>query len=532
MTSTARRSGLLIPLFSAPSSGSWGIGDIGDIESLSGWLAGAGQQILQLLPLNEMAPGHQSPYSAMSAMAIDPIYINVAVVPEFIANGGEASLDESDRASLAEARGAAHVAYAAVRRVKHHALCAAFECFVEHEWGTGSARAAALRAYAEQESWWLVDYALFRALHEQQGGRAWTEWHEALRQRDPDALAAATQDLRRDILFYQYLQWIAGTQWKAARAAAAANGVALFGDLPFMVDLHSADVWAHQGHFRLDRSVGVPPDAFSATGQDWGMPAYNWDALAASDYTWLRSRARRSAALYDGYRVDHLVGFFRTYTRPRHHDGQEPGFSPVRQIEQLHLGEQVLRVFREPGSEVIAEDLGIVPDFVRASLTMLGVPGYRVFRWEADWDEQTKALKAFRDPLRYPVVSVATSGTHDTEPLISWWEATATAAEKTAIAAVGSVQQLAGRLDILTAPFVPGVRDVFLELLFASASNILLLPVQDVFGWDDRINEPATAGENNWTYRLPWPVDALGDQDVARERQAALRAWSEKYGRL
>ncbi len=532
MTSTARRSGILIPLFSAPSSGSWGIGDIGDIESLSRWLAGAGQRILQLLPLNEMAPGHQSPYSAMSAMAIDPIYINVATVPEFITNGGEAALDVADRAALAEARGAAHVAYAAVRRVKHHALCAAFERFVEHEWTTDSARAGELRAYVEHESWWLVDYALFRALHEQQHGQAWTEWPEALKRRDSAALAAATQELARDILFYQYLQWLAGTQWQAARAAAAANGVALFGDLPFMVDLHSADVWANQDHFRLDRSVGVPPDAFSATGQDWGMPAYNWDALTASDFAWLRSRARRSAALYDGYRVDHLVGFFRTYTRPRTPGGHQPGFSPGRQIEQLRLGEQMLRVFREPGSEIIAEDLGIVPDFVRASLAMLAVPGFRVFRWEADWDEHTKVLKAFRDPQRYPAISVATSGTHDTEPLITWWEDTATAAEKQAISRLTSVRELAGTIDILTTPFVPAVRDIFLELLFASTSNILLLPVQDVFGWRDRINEPATVGDTNWTYRLPWPSDALDEQDEARERQSALRSWAEKYRRI
>ena len=532
MTSTARRSGILIPLFSAPSSSSWGIGDIGDIASLSRWLAGAGQHILQLLPLNEMAPGHQSPYSAMSAMALDPIYINVAAVPEFIADGGEAALDPADRATLNEARGAAHVSYAAVRRVKHDALCAAFERFVDQEWAPNTARAGELRAYVEQEAWWLVDYALFRALHEQQDGRTWTEWPEPLRQRDAAAMAAATQELSHDILFYQYLQWLAGTQWKAARASAAANGVSLFGDLPFMVDLHSADVWAHQGHFRLDRSVGVPPDAFSATGQDWGMPAYNWDALAASDYAWLRNRARRSAALFDGYRVDHLVGFFRTYTRPRSHEGEGPGFSPARQIEQLRLGEQVLRIFREPGSEIIAEDLGIVPDFVRASLTMLGVPGYRVFRWEADWDEHTKALKSFRDPRKYPAVSVATSGTHDTEPLITWWESTATAAEKSAIASLKSVQHLAGTTDILTAPFVPVVRDIFLELLFASTSNILLLPVQDVFGWSDRVNEPATVGDRNWTYRLPWPADALDDQPEARERQAALRAWAEKYERL
>ena len=532
MTSTARRSGILVPLFSAPSTGSWGIGDIGDIAALSQWLAGAGQRILQLLPLNEMASGHQSPYSAMSAMAIDPIYINVAAVPEFIANGGEASLDADDRAALGEARGAAHIAYAKVRRVKHHALCAAFERFVDHEWTAESARARELRTYVDEESWWLVDYALFRALHEQQQGRTWTEWPEALRQRDPAALAAATQELARDILFYQYLQWIAGTQWKGARTAAAAHGIALYGDLPFMVDLHSADVWAHQGHFRLDRSVGVPPDAFSATGQDWGMPAYDWEALAASGYAWLRNRARRSAALYDGYRVDHLVGFFRTYSRPRTPDGQEPGFSPPRQIEQLRLGEQVLRIFREPGSAIIAEDLGIVPDFVRASLTMLGVPGFRVFRWEADWDEQTKVLKAFRDPKLYPAISVATSGTHDTEPLITWWEETATAAERTAIADLASVRELAGEVDLLAAPFVPTVRDLLLEVLFASASNILLLPVQDVFGWRDRINEPATVGDTNWTYRLPWPVDALHEHEDARERQAALRIWSERYGRI
>lgn len=532
MTSPRRRSGILVPLFSAPSSGSWGIGDIGDVAILSQWLEGAGQRILQLLPLNEMASGHQSPYSAMSAMAIDPIYINVSAVPEFIASGGEASLDAEDRARLAEGRGAAQVAYAAIRPVKHHALCAAFERFLADEWTVGTARAAELRAYVEQESWWLVDYALFRAIHQQQHGRTWTEWPDALRQRDAEAMETARRELERDILFYQYLQWVAGTQWQAARAAAASHGVALFGDLPFMVDLHSADVWANQGHFRLDRSVGVPPDAFSSTGQDWGMPAYDWDAFAASDYAWLRSRARRSAALFDGYRVDHLVGFFRTYSRPRTPDGQEPGFSPAHQIEQLQLGERVLEVFRGPGSEIIAEDLGIVPDFVRAALTALEVPGFRVFRWEADWDAQTSELKAFRDPASYPANSVATTGTHDTEPLITWWDETATAQERSAVAAVPSIRTVAGSVDLLSAPFVPVVRDIFLESLFASASITLLLPLQDVFGWRDRINEPATVGESNWTYRLPWPTDHLDAQAEAAERQAALRAWGEKYGRF
>jgi 4-alpha-glucanotransferase len=143
--------------------------------------------------------------------------------------------------------------------------------------------------------------------------------------------------------------------------------VALFGDLPFMVSGDSADVWARQDEFRLDASVGVPPDAFSETGQDWGLPVYRWDVLAARDYDWLRNRARRNADIYDGYRVDHLVGFYRTYFRP--HGGGEPEFVPSEQAEQVKQGEAVLAVFREPGTEIVAEDLGLVPDFVRESLT-------------------------------------------------------------------------------------------------------------------------------------------------------------------
>lgn len=526
MTVPARRSGLLVPLFSAPSSDSWGIGDIGDIAPLTAWLAGSGQRILQLLPLNEMASGYQSPYSAMSAMAIDPIYISVPDVAEFIANGGDASLDAGDRVRLEQARRASRVEYALIRPVKHRALCAAFERFFEQEWKRSTPRAAAFQAYLAEEAWWVEDYALFRAIHERERGRSWTEWPDGLRRRDAEALDAARRELMRDVIYYQYLQWIADTQWRNARRAAAASGVALYGDLPFMVDLHSADVWAHQDQFQLDRSVGVPPDAFSATGQDWGMPSYDWDAVRASGFKWLRKRARRSAELFDGYRVDHLVGFYRTYSRPRSEEG-EPSFSPARQVEQLALGEQVLEIFREPGSEVIAEDLGTVPDFVRASLTLLGVPGFRVFRWEREWEEEGKP---FRDPGDYPVVSVATTGTHDTEPMVVWWEA-ADDDERAAIAAIPSIQDAVGDLDLLEAPFVPTVRDALIEVLFASASNILLFPVQDVFGWRDRINEPATVTDDNWTYRLPWPVDQLDREPEAQERQDALRRWTEKYGR-
>jgi 4-alpha-glucanotransferase len=182
-----------------------------------------------------------------------------------------------------------------------------------------------------------------------------------------------------------------------------------------MVSADSADVWARQDQFRLDASVGVPPDAFSATGQDWGFPVYRWDVHAASDFEWLRCRARRNVALFDGYRVDHLVGFYRTYFRP--HDGTEPQFTPAEEAVQTELGERVLRIFASSGAEIVAEDLGVVPDFVRASLGLLGIPGYKVLRWEREWDVDGQP---FIDPLDYPRSAVATSGTHDTEPMAVW----------------------------------------------------------------------------------------------------------------
>jgi len=522
-----RRVGLLIPLFSCPTATSWGIGDIGDLQPLSAWLAGAGQRVLQLLPLNEMASGQQSPYSAISAMAIDPVYIRVPDVSEFARAGGERILTAAEQADLARAQRSARVDYAAVRRLKEHALGAAFDLFYKDEWSAGSARAAAFKTFLSEQSWWIDDYAVFRALHAREEDRAWTEWPRPLRERDAGAIARVRRELARGILFYQYLQWIADTQWYEARAAVRANGVELFGDLPFMVDGDSADVWARQEEFRLDASVGVPPDAFSATGQDWGMPPYRWDVIAAGNFRWLRDRARRSAALYDGYRVDHLVGFYRTYSRPR--AGGGPSFSPVRQDAQLALGERVLDLLREPGSEIIAEDLGTVPDFVRASLARLQVPGFRVFRWERHW--HTKG-QPFRDPAaEYPVVSVATSGTHDTEPLSVWWE-TEDEDVRQKVSEIPTIATISNGDGVLERPYNPDVRDVLLETLFASASDLLLLPITDVFGWDARINEPATVSEANWTYRLPWPVDRFDAQPVARERQATLRRWAEKHGRL
>jgi 4-alpha-glucanotransferase len=243
------------------------------------------------------------------------------------------------------------------------------------------------------------------------------------------------------------------------------------------------------------------------------------------DYRWLRERARRGADLFDGYRVDHLVGFYRTYGRPK--NGGEPFFTPADERSQQALGERVLEIFRGAGAEIVAEDLGTVPDFVRASLARLGVPGFRVFRWERYWHSDGQP---FRDPADYPAASVATSGTHDTEPLIVWWER-ASDDERHKVAALPTIQRIAGANDFAYAPYDTKVRDVVLEALFGSGSYLLLLPLQDVFGWRDRINEPATVGDHNWSFRLPWASDQLNDVPQARERQATLARWSSQYAR-
>jgi 4-alpha-glucanotransferase len=204
----------------------------------------------------------------------------------------------------------------------------------------------------------------------------------------------------------------------------------------------------------------------------------------------------------------------------------KPYFTPGAEPDQTALGEQVLAALAAPGACIIAEDLGTVPEFVRASLTRLGIPGYKVLRWERAWDEPARP---FRDPAAYPAVSVAATGTHDTEPLAVWWDDLAPEDR----VEVGKLPLL-GALDIdwKTTGFTGPVRDALLETMFASGSDFLLLPIQDAFGWRDRINVPGTVTDANWTWRLPWSVDRLDDEPEAAERAAALRAMAARHARV
>ncbi len=512
----SRQAGILLPLFSLRAQGDWGVGEIPDLVPFARWCADAGFSVAQVLPVNEASRGQNSPSAALSAFAIDPVYVAVGALEDFQAAGGEGALPDDARRALDAVRAAPSVRWSEVRARKQRALDLAFSRFERDEWGRRSERARALERFAETEASWLDDYALFVAIHDgEQGGGAWTDWPAPLRERDPAALAEARARLSRTILFHRWLQWQLEEQWHAARTAANDAGVELGGDLPFMVATDSADVWARRGDFRLDARVGVPPDAFSATGQDWGLPVYRWDVMEREGYPWLGERGRRMADLYGLYRVDHVVGMYRTYYFPN--DGQEPAFIPVGEPAQTANGERVLALFSK-GARVIAEDLGTVPDFVRTSLARIGVPGYRVLRWERKWHDPGQP---FRDPREWPAVSVATTGTHDTDSMAEWWE-TMPEEEREPLL---ELPQLAG-LREHGPGFDDAVRDALLELVYASGSDLLLLPFQDVFGLRERVNVPGTVNDENWTYRIPRDLAALHADRASTDRLRSLAARS------
>ena len=242
-------------------------------------------------------------------------------------------------------------------------------------------RAAALAAYIARERWWLDDYALFQAIAGAAGTGDWRAWPPPLRDREPRALDEARRHFAREVLRQQYLQWIAEAQWQdGARGGARARRRASSATCRSSSRSTAPTCGRGAASSCSTSRLGVPPDAFSATGQDWGLPTYRWDVIAGTDFAWMRQRARRMAALYDGLRVDHLVGLLPD-VRPAGRRAT-PFFNPADEPTQTWQGEQILRIFLESGAEVLAEDLGTVPDFVRASLARLGVPGCKVLRWE------------------------------------------------------------------------------------------------------------------------------------------------------
>ena len=493
-----RQSGVSVPLFAIASSTSWGIGEFSDLPMFARWLQEAGQSLVQILPINEMPPIETSPYSAMTAMALDPIYVTMANVPDFTGIGAELALDGAELAEIQRLRQAGRIEYASIRRLKEKWLRRAFDRFLKLEVSRGSPRAMRFEAFVSAESWWLDEYALFRSIHVMHDERAWTDWHGPLARAETQALLDARASLALEMKYRSYVQWIAAEQW--AEAKRLSWPVRVFGDLPFMISANSPDVWARQHEFRFDATIGVPPDAFSETGQDWGLPPWRADVMASNDFTWMRSRARRYGALYDGFRIDHLVGLYRMYVRPID-KSIDSFFEPAIEPAQVALGETLIGILAgaDTHPEVIAEDLGSVPPFVRESMARLDLPGLKVLRWERHWGRDGHEAI---DPSEFPERSVATTGTHDIEPLAATED--------------GQTEEQ---------------RSAIVQSLLSAGSYLTLIPLQDVFGWTDRINTPAVVDGVNWTWRVKWPVDRWLNPEEAMERADQLKAWTRAAGR-
>lgn len=493
-----RQSGIAVPLFSLVSSQGWGIGEFADLAEFASWMGEAGQSVLQVLPINEMPPIESSPYSAMTAMALDPIYLSLPDVPDFAGIGGELALQGAERSEIERLRGLPRIEYPSVRRLKDRWLRRSFDRFLKMEVARGTPRAMRFDAFVRHEAWWLDEYALFRSLHASHEEQPWMNWPGPLASADAAAVRQARAALHAEITYRAYLQWLAAEQW--AEAKRRAWPMRVFGDLPFMISADSPDVWARQQEFRFDATVGVPPDAFSETGQDWGLPPWRTEVMRAGDFQWMRARARRYADLYDGYRIDHLVGLYRLYVRPID-KGVPAFFDPADEAAQIELGETLVQILRGTAGhpEVIAEDLGSVPPFVRESMARLDLPGLKVLRWERHWDREGQPPI---DPAEFPERSVATTGTHDIEPLAATAEG-ASAEQRTAI----------------------------LKSLLSAGSCLALVPLQDVFGWTERINTPAVVDELNWTWKLPWPVDTWLDRDETLGWADTLKLWTREADR-
>ncbi len=509
-----RLSGILLPLFSLRSRSDCGMGDFGALPSLFRWMRAARQRMLVLLPLLPTLPGDPSPYATRSAFGLNPLFVDLSALAE-LDELGDAALTDSQRRTLDEARASRRIRYDLVLPLKRAALRRAFDRFEESHWRTGSARAAALRRYLEEQGRWLDSFSLFCAISDDQQNRPWWEWPNGLRTHQAAALEEERRRLSREVLFHAWQQWIAEAQWSDVRKAAREHQVLLCGDEPFIIGRDSRDAWACQEIIKSDARLGVPPDDFSAVGQDWGLPYFDFEAMRKDDFAWLRARASRTADYYELRRIDHAVGYFRQWIR----DEKTPAgrFIPPDESQQKAQGEQLFGLI-SASAGIVAEDLGVIPNWVRETLTRLAIPGYRVLRWEQDGG-------VYRNPRQFPKLSLVTTSTHDTETLREWWESRS-ADERAAV--IRAYPELQGVED--TSPY-RATHQALLASAENAGSDLCIIPWQDALGSRDRVNLPGSMSSDNWAYRIDQSADELLVRDESRQAAELLARISEAAGR-
>ncbi|MEV0533413.1 4-alpha-glucanotransferase [Kitasatospora sp. NPDC050463] len=402
--------GFLAQLYSVLSDRSWGMGDLGDLAELTQWAGGLGAGFVQINPLHAglpAVPSDPSPYRPSSRRFADPVHLRVEAVPEYGYLTGEQRAEAEElgrRAARLRAEVLGHdglIDRDAVWALKRRAL------ELLHEVPRGAGGRAAYEAYRRREGEWLERYALWNALAEVHGAD-WHAWPKGLRHPDDPHVTLAAQQLGDRVEFHRWLAWQVDRQLAGAQQAARTAGMAvgLIHDLAVGVHPDGADAWALQDALGGGISVGAPPDAFNAHGQDWGLPPWRPDALAASGYApyaeLLRSAARHAGAI----RIDHVMGLFRLWWVPVGHPPTEGAY--VRYDAEAMLGVLALEAHRA-GTAVIGEDLGTVEPGVREELAARGVLGTSVLWFERDWQAKGEILA----PERWRPGSLATLTTHD-----------------------------------------------------------------------------------------------------------------------
>lgn len=477
----------------------YGIGTMGQAaRDFIDFLAAAGQSYWQLLPICPTSYG-DSPYQSFSTFAGNPYFIDLDLLcaqglldrVEFSDIDWESAPNDINYGVLYQKR------YPVLRRAAERFLLSPPEDF---------------EPFCQANTFWLEDYALFMALKSLHGGAPWQEWAPPLRNREPHALEAVRRDQAGETAFWKVLQYLFFHQWARLKQYANGKGVRLIGDLPIYVSLDSVDVWAHPELFQLDENrvprevAGCPPDGFSAEGQLWGNPLFDWDYMAQDGYAWWVRRIDYLCGVYDVLRIDHFRGFDGYYAIPygdtTAKNGrwkQGPGMDLFRAVEQA-IGRK----------EIIAEDLGFLTDSVRQLLRDSGFPGMKVLEFAFDSRDGSGGDYL---PHSYPTHCVAYIGTHDNDTAQGWM-------------LTADPGDVAYAKDYLRLTESEGYHWGMMRALWASTADLTVVQAQDLLGLgsESRMNTPSTVG-SNWRWRA---LPGRFTPDLA----AKLRHCMKLYGRL
>ncbi|MFT8888528.1 MAG: 4-alpha-glucanotransferase [Ethanoligenens sp.] len=490
-----RGAGVLLPVSSLPSP--YGIGALGSAAyDFVDFLKKAGQNYWQVLPIGPTSFG-DSPYQSFSAFAGNPYFIDLDTLVE------QGLLTREEIEAKDWGADSANVEYGKIFDARFTILKQAY----------ARSRHLSTEAYQKfciENADWLPDYSTYMAIKTQFGNRSWVEWPDDIRLRRPDVLAAYTERLQDEIGFWSFCQFLFFEQWRKLKAYANQNGIRIIGDIPIYVSLDSADVWVYGDFFQLDTDrhptavAGVPPDMFSATGQLWGNPLYDWEAMKKDGFTWWKRRMHASAGLYDIIRIDHFIGIVRYYSIPADADTAMNG------VWKTGPGSSLLATFGEAlgDAKVIAEDLGLVTPAVRRVKQQFGYPGMKLMEFGFDSDAENDNL-----PHRFETNCIAYGGTHDNEPLTGFFKHQ----KKKEAAFTKAYLNVRRRGDLTWA---------LIRAAYASVADIAIFQMQDYLGLDNRarMNLPSTIG-NNWKWRM------LKTQ-LTQPLADAMRKLAETYGRI